>query len=270
MERTTKTTTCTRASRIPFTLYHPIILAGGARQYATTNHGQRVVLVHSGPIREDHGGVQCRNWCAPIHPPLVLCQVITRAAPAHVTWSVSFPLSPVRFSSSSYNRTPFAPELGADPTTRRALECIAGAAMGSLGGGWPMANAPLVSGTAEPPAWFRLSRWLILSLRACRRRRRRRRGWRQGRAAGAGRGARVPAGHAGIPLPARWWAPLPWPARSRCFTSERFLVTCMSAYSGTKNSTPSVQVWYAYNCVTQRPRRTLISLCDASTNEPAN
>jgi hypothetical protein len=33
---------------------------------------------------------------------------------------------------------------------------------------------------------------------------------------------------------------------------------------------PGVQVWYAYNCVTQRPRRTLISLCDASTNEPAN
>jgi hypothetical protein len=26
----------------------------------------------------------------------------------------------------------------------------------------------------------------------------------------------------------------------------------------------------AYNCVTQRPRGTLISLCDASTNEPAN
>jgi hypothetical protein len=34
--------------------------------------------------------------------------------------------------------------------------------------------------------------------------------------------------------------------------------------------TPSVQNWYVPNYVMQRPRRTLIPLCDVSTNELAN
>jgi hypothetical protein len=54
------------------------------------------------------------------------------------------------------------------------------------------------------------------------------------------------------------------------YSSNRNDESFLSTKFARKWNTPSVQVWYVPNCVTQKPRRTLIPLCDASTNEPAN